>query len=131
MPLSLKPTERAKAVAAGRLPKPVVPNTPTKDRTAEVDALLDGWCATYPKVFNATTPLPLAEGVHKQLRQQATTVPWKTFRLAMYVWCNRPQYLEAMLATDAQRHSLDGQPTGPVSAEHKDYAMYVWSRRYV
>jgi hypothetical protein len=75
----------------------------------------------YPEVFDAEHPKPLAIDCHRAIRAAFG----RTASSGLGHWTHRTEYLRALAAPDAQRHTLDGTPIEPVSAEHREHALQL------
>lgn len=74
--------------------------------------------------------LPLAVGISAAVLNLAPDlgVSRVTLRRVLMFWTARPAYLKALATPGAVRHSLDGTPGDPVSADHRDHAQQALQR---
>jgi sRNA-binding protein len=64
---------------------------------------------------------PLVSGIDRQLSEAFPDEPTWRVVAALRSHVNDPRYLRA-LAEGGQRHTLDGEPRGPVSEDHREHA---------
>lgn len=77
-------------------------------------------------------PLPLAVGIHRQIRaaKAAGIAPWaglsnSTIRLCLARHTRSPAYRQALAAPDSRRVNLDGTDAGEAHPDHRYQAMEV------
>src|ERR1700722_15294741 len=87
------------------------------DRIARRVVTLAEMQATWPLVFDLNMPVPLAIGIHGQVRD-ALAISDEATSDAMRWWCHRAAYRAARMA-GGPRYGLDGGPAGEVSDEHR------------
>lgn len=76
----------------------------------------------YPAIFTRATVVPLAIGIHKQIRAEHPEIPADVLSHFMAFWTRRIPYLKALKANGAVRLNLDGSEAGDVSAEDQAFA---------
>lgn len=149
-PVSAAPIPEPKpGKAAPKPPKPATQTAPTptptkpqqkpigpaerryrhEEKQKAATAVLQG---AYPTIFDTAYPVPLAVGIHMQLRaaRDAGTFDLSNAQigLGMVHWTHRDTYLAAV-AAGGFRINLDGTPTGGVSAEHAEIARETIRKR--
>lgn len=109
-------------------PETLTPSAPPAKRRQElVDdariarrmATLAEMQATWPLTFDLDMPVPLAIGIHAQVRD-ALAISDEAAGDALRWWCHRAAYRAARMA-GGHRYGLDGEPAGEVSDEHRDH----------
>jgi hypothetical protein len=93
-------------------------------RIARRMAALAAMRRTWPLVFDLDMPVPLAIGIHVQVRD-ALGISDEATGDAMGWWCTRPAY-RAVLAEGGARYGLDAAPDGVVSDEHRRNGWTSW-----
>lgn len=92
--------------------------TPVTDN--QVLALL---IAQWPNAFSATSPKPLALGIHREvLRNRLAGTSQRSVRTALFLYVNGTLYLKALAAPGAQRVDLTGAIVEPVREEDAAHA---------
>ena len=75
--------------------------------------------ATWPLVFDIDLPVPLAIGIHEQVRDELG-ISDEAASDAVRWWCHRAAYRTARMA-GGPRYGLNAEPAGEVSDEHRDH----------
>jgi hypothetical protein len=89
------------------------------DRIARRVTTLAAMQAAFPLVFDIDMPVPLAIGVHAQVRD-ALGISDEAASDALRWWVQRAAYRAARTA-GGPRYGLDGEPAGEVSDEHRGH----------
>lgn len=93
-----------------------------KQQRREARALLEGF---WPEVFRFNAPLPLKEGIFRELVVDAERrgLPFDAaiLKKAMKTYTCRYAYQQAIV-TKSERIDLEGSPVGIVTQEQRDYA---------
>jgi hypothetical protein len=117
-------------VASNAATEPVAPSSAPRakrrqelvddDRIARRVVTLAAMQATWPLVFDIDLPVPLAIGIHEQVRD-ALGISDEAASDAVRWWCHRAAYRTARMA-GGPRYGLDAEPAGEVSDEHRGHA---------
>ncbi|MCX7122753.1 MAG: ProQ/FINO family protein [Gammaproteobacteria bacterium] len=83
---------------------------------------------TYPVVFNANKPLPLALGAAKEIAKNLPELSASVLRLALAIWTKQEIYLQAVIA-GGDRYNLDGSVSGAVQEAEKEYSQKMLERK--
>ena len=124
-------TLKAGAPAAPKKPpvRPLGPSDVAKARrVAQAEAL--AWLAeTYPAAFGSVVR-PLALGAGRLVWPEAKRrgIKRRALNAALKRHTGSLAYLDALAADGAMRFGLDGQPMGPLSAEHRAGAIEAMTK---
>lgn len=99
-----------------------------QSKVAPDEAALRWLRKTYPAVFRPSAPLPLAIGVHRDIRVCMPKELHAGLRRALARLCNRPLYLEA-LVQGGPRYSLNGKVVGTITAGQLEHARQLLKER--
>lgn len=83
--------------------------------------------AVYPKLFDLENPVPLAIGIHKDIRREFPDLGWLRVCLLLTWLTKRRQYLMACVP-GAERHGLKG-PQGVVTEAGAQFAAECFQKR--
>lgn len=85
-------------------------------KRANASRLLEILREISPQVWDASTPLPLAIGIHRQIYPLLDRVPMSRRALRNFLawWTGSEAYQRALRAPNACRHNVDGTVAGPV-----------------
>jgi sRNA-binding protein len=105
-------------------------NNPLPILVAELEALIgDSWPGALRDLLDPEEPRPLVIGIFDQIAAGLDIDQRKALKRWFAKWCGTARYLHALKAKGAQRHGLDGTPTGPVDPDHVRGARERFSRR--
>ncbi len=111
------------------LKKPVQPvQSKHQVNFEEAKKVLQQLKASYPLVFNAKKPLPLALGVAKEIAKNCPELAGPILRLALAIWTKKEIYLQAVSA-GGNRYDLNGSVSGAVQESEKEYSQLMLDRK--
>lgn len=76
----------------------------------------------FPALFTPMTAVPLAIGIHDEIKAAVPAVPVDVLTRFLRFWTSRPVYLQALAKPDAERLHLDGTPQQLVDADARQHA---------
>jgi len=88
----------------------------------EAYALLNLLTESWPHVFRHENelPVPLSVGIREEIiRELGGVIEPYVVNIALKIYCAQWSYLHALMAPDAMRICLNGNPIEPVSQEHR------------
>ena len=86
---------------------------------------------TWPAAFAEVKPLAVGVGrtIEALAVEQGRNI--KSLRRALSTYFRHREYLEAIMAPDSTRHSLDGDPCEPVTDEHRAAAKTILEKKTI
>jgi sRNA-binding protein len=80
--------------------------------------------ADHPKVFSWNDPVPLAIGIHRDIKLAYPGVSKKTLNRCMAFWVRQKSYVRKIAESKpgAKRYLLDGRECGIISTVERKYA---------